>query len=95
MEGILQQNAKVFKDEFCQLKRTAVKIHIDFQATPRFFRPRKVPYAVLEKLEKALSRLQETGVISPVQFSDLAARIVPVTKSDGSIRVYMGTINLQ
>ena len=41
-------------------------------------------------------RLQESGVIKPIQFSDWAAPIVPVVKSDGSIRIcgdYKVTVN--
>jgi hypothetical protein len=40
--------------------------------------------------------LQEAGVITPVQFSDWAAPIVPVVKGDGSIRIcgdYSVTVN--
>lgn len=47
-------------------------------------------------MELELSRLQHEGVIAPVQFSDWAAPIVPVTKSDGSIRIcgdYSVTVN--
>ena len=34
-----------------------------------------------------LELLQKQGIIEPVQFSDWAAPIVPVLKSDGSVRV--------
>ena len=49
-----------------------------------------------EKVERELDRLQEAGVITPVEFSDWAAPIVPVVKSDGSIRIcgdYSVTVN--
>ena len=47
-------------------------------------------------LEKELARLQAIGVIQPVRFSDWAAPIVPVLKSDGRVRIcgdYKVTIN--
>ena len=52
--------------------------------------------AMKEKVEDELKRLQETGVIEPVQFSEWAAPIVPVLKSNGQIRIcgdYKVTIN--
>ena len=47
-------------------------------------------------MEAELERLQSQGIIEPVQFSDWAAPIVPVPKSDGNIRIcgdYKVTIN--
>ena len=39
------------------------------------------------KVELELNRLQQKGVISPVQHSDWAAPIVPVVKQDGTVRI--------
>ena len=39
------------------------------------------------KVETELGRLESTGIISPVQFCDWAAPIVPVMKSNGTIRI--------
>ena len=47
-------------------------------------------------MEEELERLQALGVIRPVQFSDWAAPVVPVMKSDGRIRLcgdYKITVN--
>ncbi|XP_003726960.1 uncharacterized protein K02A2.6-like [Strongylocentrotus purpuratus] len=40
-----------------------------------------------ETVEKELHRLQAAGIITRVEFADRAAPIVPVVKSDGTIRV--------
>ena len=48
------------------------------------------------KTEAELERLELEGVIEKVEFSDLAAPIVPVVKKDGSIRIcgdYKMTVN--
>uniref|UniRef100_A0A1X7SVD4 CCHC-type domain-containing protein n=1 Tax=Amphimedon queenslandica TaxID=400682 RepID=A0A1X7SVD4_AMPQE len=53
-----------------------------------------VPLVVKVKLE--LDPLQKEGVITPVQYSDWAAPIVPVLKPDGSVRIcgdYKVTVN--
>ena len=66
------------------------------EARPRFFHPRPVPYVLRQKIEAELDRLEQTGVIEPVQISDWAAPIVPVLKKDGSVRIcgnYKVTIN--
>ena len=44
-----------------------------------------VLYAIREKVERELDRLQANGVIKPVQFSDWAAPIIPVVKKDRSV----------
>ena len=48
---------------------------------------RPVPYALKAKVEKELDRLQSEGIISPVEFTEWAAPIVPVVKQDGSVRI--------
>ena len=58
-----------------------VNIHANDDATSRFHKARPVTYAMKEKVEDELKRLQETGIIEPLQFSEWAAPIVPVLKS--------------
>ena len=48
---------------------------------------RPVAYAMKEKIEKELDRLMSLGNLEPIQFSEWASPIVPVLKSDGSVRV--------
>ena len=73
-----------------------MKIHVDESARPRFFRPRPVPFALKGRIEEELERLQRDGIIEPVKFSEWAAPVVPVLKSDGSLRLcgdYKVTVN--
>ncbi|XP_024921034.1 uncharacterized protein K02A2.6-like [Cynoglossus semilaevis] len=95
-EDILQQYSEVFRDELGTCKGMTVKLHIDPNATPRFYKPRVVPYAMKQKVEEELERLQALGVIEPVQFSRWAAPIVPVMKPDKTVRIcgdYKLTVN--
>ena len=72
------------------------EIYIDKDERPRYYPARQVPFAIREKVEEELERLQALGVIRPVQFSDWAAPVVPVMKSDGRIRLcgdYKITVN--
>lgn len=55
-----------------------------------------VPYALREKVEKELERLEKEGTIDALQSSEWAAPIVPAMKRDGSIRLcgdYKLTVN--
>ena len=53
----------------------------------RFYKPLPVPYALRDKVEQELERLQRDGIIEPVRFSEWAAPVVPVVKTDGSVRL--------
>ena len=46
-----------------------------------------MPYALKEKVEQELQRLEEEGIIYKVSQSDWAAPVVPVPKKDGTLRV--------
>ena len=62
------------------------KIQVDPQAEPRFCRARSVPYALFNKVNPELDRLQKASIFESVEFSDWAAPIVPLLKQDGSVR---------
>ncbi len=65
---------------------------------PRFCHARPVPYALREKVEVELKRLQEEGILEPVKVADWVSPIVPVLKSDkSSMRIcgdFRTTVNL-
>jgi len=57
---------------------------------------RPVPFALRDKVEAELERLQREGIIEPVQSAEWAAPIVPVVKRDSSAHIcgdYCMTIN--
>ncbi len=87
LQTLLESHPEVFKDELGTLKYVKATIHVDSEAKPRFCRPRSVPYALRGKVAKELERLEQSGVIEPVPFSDWAAPIIPVVKGDGTIRI--------
>ena len=67
-----------------------MKLHVDPNVKPKLFKARSVPYSLKEKVETELGTLESTStsIISPVQFCDWAAPIVPVMKSNGTIRIF-------
>ena len=52
-----------------------------------FHRPLQVPYALRPKVEAELTRLEMDSILSKVEDSKWATRIVPVVKQIGSVRV--------
>ena len=96
LQEVLKQHSAVFKDELGAVQGTAAKIHVDAQAKPKFCKLRPVPYALREKVDQELSRLEAEGIIERVGFAEWAAPIVPVVKKDGSVRIcgdYKVTVN--
>ena len=77
----------MFKDGIGTVQVVKGKIHVDPQAKPKYFKPRPVAYALRQKVEEELDRLLSEGTICPVEFSEWATPIVPIVKSDGTIRI--------
>ena len=95
-QPLLDKYADVFKDELGTLKLMKAQLQVQSQAIPKFCKPRPVPFALREALEKELSRLEQLGILQKVNHSDWAAPIVVVLKGDGCLRVcrdYKVTIN--
>ena len=93
---LLEKYEKVFHEELGTFSGPKAKIYVAEDASPKYYKARPVPYALREKVEKELERLQEEGTIEPVQFADWAAPIVPIVKDDKSIRIcgdYKVTVN--
>ena len=85
---ILEENGEVFQPGLGTLKGYQAKIVVDPDARPRFCRARTVPYGLRHAVELEMERLEKEGIVTPVQFADWAAPIVPVIKSDGkSVRI--------
>ena len=87
LQKVLDRHSLLFKDELGTIKGVTAKIYMDPAAHPQFFKPRPLPLALKTSVEKELEKLQRENVISPVQFSDWAAPVVPVVKGDGSVRI--------
>ena len=97
LEDTLNLYSDVFREELGEFKGTKVKIDITVPAQPRFYKHRNIAYALRERVESELERLEKQGVIEPVKYSEWAAPIVPVLKSDqSSVRIcgdYKMTVN--
>lgn len=78
---------EVFKDELGLCNKTQVTLHLKPGAKPIYRAKRPVAYSALTQIDEELNRLQHLGIITPVDFSDWAAPIVCVKKSNGRVRI--------
>ena len=96
---LLQSFEEVFADELGTLQGSKASIYIDPNIPSRFCKAHSLPYAMKEKVEIELQKLETQGIISPVKYSKWAAPIVPVLKQDKqSVRIcgdYKLTTNRQ
>lgn len=87
LNSILNKHSKLFSPGIGLFKNVKVRIHANENMKPKFFKARTVPYALKDKVEKELQRLEDEGIISQIPYSDHATPIVPVVKPNGSIRI--------
>ena len=80
MEDMKDIFPEVFNNKLGPLKDVKIHIPVPADATPRFFKPRSVPYALRDRVEVELDELEKQGVWKKVQYSNWAAPIVTVLK---------------
>ena len=88
LKDILDKYSGVFKVELGTMKGYTAKLGVDPNAKPVFCKARPVPFALRDWLDKELDRLEQSGIIAPIQYAEWAAPIVPGVKSDQSIRLW-------
>ena len=96
LHALLQQHQTLFSKELGEIHPFTASPPIKSDATPRFFKPRPVPFAIKDAISQELTRLEHQGTISPVKHSQWATPIVPVPKKDGKFRIcgdYKVTLN--
>ncbi|XP_043224264.1 uncharacterized protein K02A2.6-like [Amphibalanus amphitrite] len=93
---IQKQYPEVFLKGKGPIKSFKVEVKLKEGATPGFFKPRSVPYALRTKVTEELDRLVNEGILVPVTSSEWASPIVTVMKQDGTVRLcgdYKVTVN--
>ncbi len=84
---MLTKHKGVFKTELGTLKDFKATIHMPADATPHFYRPRFVHYAMKLKVDAEIERLLKENIITSVKYSESAAPVVPLFKPDGDCRL--------
>lgn len=87
---------EVFSESLGTITPFRAKLSVTDGARPKFFKPRPVPFALRERVGQELDRLEQDGVLERTHYSEWAAPIVAVPKSDGKLRLcgdYKVTVN--
>ena len=85
--NLIVRFSELFQEDLGTMANIVVNLELEDGARPVFHKARSVPYALKEKVETELGRLVEMGTYEAVPHSDWATPIVPVMKSDGTVRI--------
>ena len=77
----------MFEDSYQDVKGLESHITMKYGAKPIFVKPRRVPYALKDEVERELDKLEKNGVIVQTERSHWVSPIVVVPKADKSVRI--------
>ena len=87
LDKLLDKNKDLFKEGLGTMRGIEARLSIKEDAVPKFCRARAAPYALRQSIEEDLKRLGRIDAIEKISYSDWATPVVPVPKSDGSVRL--------
>ncbi|GFX47845.1 uncharacterized protein K02A2.6 [Trichonephila clavipes] len=96
LNNLLREYKDIFDDKLGEINNYEAKLKLRHGVKPIFCRVRAVPFALKGRVENEIDRLEKEGIIEKVDSSEWATPVVPVVKSDGSIRLcadYSVTLN--
>ena len=96
VERLLKKYVNVFKEGLGVINTFEAQLQVKEGAKPRFCKARPVSFALKEAIDRELDRLEAEGILERVTYSEWAAPVVPVPKTEGQIRLcgdYKVTIN--
>ena len=82
LKEVLDKHKAIFEPGLSKVTEYEAKILLDPGATSKYCKACSVPYFYQDKVEKALDRLVEEGMLEPVEYSEWASPIVAVLKLD-------------
>lgn len=98
IEEVIEEYKDVFKQEVGKMKDFKCSLLLNRDAKPVFMKPRRVPYALVDEVERELDTLEREGIIEKTDHSEWGTPLVIVPKSNGKLRLcadYKVTVNHQ
>src|SRR5436190_2390360 len=96
VKQLFERFPKVFNSNLGCFTGPPVKLKIKDNVVPKYCKPRTLSFTLKAKVEAELARLERESIISPVNTCEWGTPIVPVIKSNGTIRIcgdYKTTLN--
>ena len=84
---LMDKYSEVFRTKPGVMTKHRARLNLKQGAPPISRRAQTVSFAMKKKIGQELDRLEENGILRRVDYADWAAPIVPVVKSDGSLRI--------
>ncbi|XP_059058843.1 uncharacterized protein K02A2.6-like [Achroia grisella] len=86
----------VFRTDLGKIPNYQAHLNLKENIQPIFIKPRRIPYALKEKVDEEIERLCSEGIITKVDHAEWGTPIVPIVKPNGTIRLcadYKVTLN--
>ena len=87
LDKLLEKHKDLFKEGLGTMIGIEARLSVKEDAVPKFCHARPAPYALRKSIEEDLNRLERISAIEKISYSDWATPVVPVPKSDGSVRL--------
>lgn len=87
IDQIVKEFPNVFSDRLGTYTKRKISLQVKPDTVPVYCKPRPVPFALQEKVDKEIDKLVTDGVLEPLDVSDWGTPIVAIPKSDGNVRV--------
>ncbi|XP_065204056.1 uncharacterized protein K02A2.6-like [Planococcus citri] len=87
IEKQMEEYSDIFVEQVGEVPGVLIDVPLQPNAVPVFCKARLVPYALQSKVNDEIDRLVATGIYTPTTTSKWATPVVPVLKSNGSIRL--------
>ena len=87
LHTLMQRHQQLFSEGLGLIEPFTATLHVRPDTTPRFFKPRQVPFAIRDAIGQEIDRMEKQGILEPVTHSNWAAPIVAVPKKDGRFRI--------
>lgn len=84
---LLKKYSELFNDELGLFNKFKIQLRLKEGSSPKFFKPRSVPFALKAKVEAEIDRLVDLGILVPVEYSEYATPIVPVLRDNGKVKI--------